>query len=118
MIQDPAPALRETYTTEDRERIFKNLHDLSLLLRDTLEENTVSLEDVQKLSAYLTTMRELLVEVAGVENRMNRCDHAVTSLRMLKEQFWDLEGKVKEMRNSLDRGKSRTLDSNGVHHNR
>jgi len=96
----------ETSILENRERIFANLNELCILSHSILTENQLNLQDAQRLSLSVTSMRVLLADLEQIEARLGRPDRTIVSVHTLKERFWELEGMVKEVRNSLDRERS------------
>jgi len=100
----------EPSITENRERIFVTLNELCCLSRSMISENTINLQDAQRLSLYVTSMRVLLADLEQIEDRLDRPDQTIASVRNLKEQFWELEGMVKEVRNNLDRERALSIE--------
>jgi hypothetical protein len=107
MIMDNAHL--NTNQAQSREQLFMMLNDLCVRSWDILTEDTVDLEDARQLSSYVTTMRILLSELAHVEDRLGREDRVTSSVVMLKDRFFELEGLAKEVRNSLDQLDRKTV---------
>jgi len=88
-------------TSRDRDGIFSTLHNVYYESRSLLRRNDVTLEDARVLAQQVTDVRRLLADLACVETRLQRADHTLASIAELKERYSELEGLVKEVRNTM-----------------
>jgi len=96
-------ATEETGLYVNNESIFKTLDDLYHTSRQMLGKNNVNLEDTRQLAGYVTQVRVLLAELEHIETRLHRSESAMSSIAGLKQRYLELEGMVKEARNTLHR---------------
>jgi hypothetical protein len=89
--------------------IFKTLDDLYRASRLMLGKKSITLEDTRQLAGYITQVRVLLAELEHLEIRLHRSPSALTSITGLKDRYFELEGMVKEARNSLHRTSQASL---------
>ena len=87
----------------NNESIFRTLDDLYRTSRQMLGKNNVNLEDTRQLAGYVTQVRVLLSELEQIETRLQRSETALSSIAGLKQRYRELEGMVKEARNTLHR---------------
>ena len=90
-----------TVLSANNANIFKTLDDLYHTSRHVLGKNTVTLEDARQLAGSVTEVRVLLTELEHVETSLDRPVAALTSISDLKQRYLELEGMVKEVRNTL-----------------
>jgi hypothetical protein len=98
-------------TREDRGQIFKTLSNLCLQSRRALENDVLTLEEAGELSARVANIRALLTELSRMEQ--GRCDGTAAALEELVERYQDLEGMVKEARNSQQTRNNRFVEGEG-----
>jgi hypothetical protein len=96
-------AMQEAPACGYKEGIFRTLDELYHQSRHILAKNTVIFDDVRRLSGYIASVRTLLNELEFIEGRIRQSSQAIASLHDLRERYWELEGMVKEARNTLDR---------------
>jgi len=88
--------------TSEREQIFKTMHELYHQSRVTIAQHTATLADTRILTGYVMEVRKLLAELEQVEYRARGNDRTLAAIQDLKARYGDLEGMVKEERNSLE----------------
>jgi len=93
----------------DNASIFKTLDDLYQSSRQTLLNKNVTLEDTRQLAGYVTQVRVLLAELEHIETRLQRSETALSYISGLKQRYLELEGMVKEARNTLHRNSAAPL---------
>ena len=99
----PEQAAAKTLTSADREQVLKTLRELYHKARYTLSRSDFTFDEARSLSQYVTDARMLLTELAQLEFRIRREDGGGESIVELRELYWELEGMVKEARNTLSR---------------
>jgi len=68
--------------------------------------NPVTAGEARVIAGRLSQIRSLLSELTAAEKKAPAIDPGRSSV-LLSERFRDLEGRVKELRNDLDRGRVR-----------
>ncbi len=102
MLQDQA--IRRGHEADrEREDLFNTLEELYRRSQRMLAARQFTFEDARKLSVSITSVRTLLSELAEIESRMPFGPQSAAAIRNLKDRYWELEGRVKEARNSLER---------------
>jgi len=96
-------AAEGTGISANHESIFRTLDDLCHTSRLMLRKNNINLEDTRQLAGYVSQVRVLLAELERIETRLHRSETALSSITGLKQRYLELEGMVKEARNSLHR---------------
>jgi len=96
-------AAKETGLYANNESIFRTLDDLYRTSRQMLGKTNINLEDTRQLAGYVTQVRVLLAELEQIETRLCRSETALPSITGLKQRYLELEGMVKEARNTLHR---------------
>lgn len=97
-----APAAKAG-TSANNAGILKTLDELYHTTRQMLRKSTITLEDTRQLAGYVTQVRVLLAELEHTETRLHRSETALSSISRLKQRYLELEGMVKEARNTLHR---------------
>lgn len=69
-----------------------------------LKNNTVSFDEARLLAGYITELRQLLDELWQLEGARKPDESRTVALYRMKERFFELEGMIKERRNSLAQG--------------
>lgn len=72
--------------------------------RELIKKSRINFEDAKLIAAYVTEMRVLLDTLSEVQARLN-LHSASSDMYKLKEQVMELEGIVKEVRNSLEQSR-------------
>ena len=84
------------------EGFFRTLDDLYHTSRLMLgKKNTATLEEVRQLAASVTQVRVLLAELEHHETRLHSSGTAFSPIPGLKQRYLELEGMVKEARNTI-----------------
>jgi hypothetical protein len=102
-------ATERTGISSENDNIFRTLEELYRTARLMLGKSTVTLEDTRLLAGYVTQVRALLAELELIEIRSSRLLSAPSPVTGLKERYLELEGMVKEVRNSLHRKSQASL---------
>jgi hypothetical protein len=89
--------------TTEQVKITGYLRDLRGAASRLIEGKAVSLTDARRMAGFLAEIRQLLSEWADVENRAVPARPIAEEVRVLRERFLELEGMVKEIRNTLER---------------
>lgn len=82
------------------EEVCVLLAELSNEVRGLIEQDKVSADGVHEMAASVTQLRVLLEELVRND------PHVRGMSRQLAEYYLELEGKLKEIRNDLDRGRT------------
>jgi len=85
---------------------------LQLLAQETeriITNNRVTAGEARVIAVRLSQIRSLLAELTVAEKKAPALDPGGPSALLLSERFSDLEGRVKELRNDLDRGRGTVM---------
>jgi hypothetical protein len=84
-----------------RRTILAALEPLYRYSQEVLARHDLTRSEAGLLADYLVRVRHLLSQLAEAETRLNEDRRAIEVIGNLKEKYLELEGLVKEKRNSL-----------------
>ncbi len=92
--------------------VIENLKVLMVSANRLIKSKDVSLADARILAGCIANISRLISEWANLENNFFPDRPMAVEVRVLRERFLELEGLVKEVRNSLEM-KQRSTTSKG-----
>ena len=93
----------ETNISAEHAMVAKHLRELINDTHRLIEDKRFSFAETQIIAGCITEIRRLLAEWADLERRFVPSRPIDQEVRVLKERSLELEGLVKEVRNSLAR---------------
>ncbi len=89
--------------------VIENLKTLMVSANRLIQGKNVTFPDAQILAGGIEKISRLIDQWADLENRFVPARPMAKEVRVLKERYHELEGLVKEVRNSLERKERSTL---------
>ncbi len=89
--------------------VIENLKVLMACANRLIQVENVSLADARILAACIAKISRLMNQWADLENRFVPTRPMAKEVRVLRERYLELEGLVKEVRNSLERKQRSTM---------
>jgi hypothetical protein len=101
-------AQSETNIPSEHAMTTKYLRELMGDAHRVIEGKGISFAEAQRIAGCIAEIRRLLSEWADLESRFVPARPIADTVRVLKERSLELEGLVKEVRNSLERERRAT----------
>jgi hypothetical protein len=86
---------------ESYPELINDLQELLAASRQLLTRGTVDYETAKAMAGYVAEARSLLSELGADVSMGRKCGGSALLFAALKESFFELEGRVKELRNGL-----------------
>jgi hypothetical protein len=94
-------AISLKYTQDHPDEVLATLEAVYRQARGLLMSQAVTLAEAKTLSEMVAHVRDLLTQWAEAESCMGKNAGLIRSIRDMKEQYLELEGRIKERRNDL-----------------